>query len=133
MTDRISQELALLRSHYQEVEYFEEGQWVMIRNYLVPSELQWNKEKVDVCFQIPTGYPGCPPYGFYVPSNLLFEDSPPKNNYNLNPPVRPPFEHTWGFFSWINDSTWRATADLVSCSNLTNFVRTFADRLKQGA
>ena len=132
MTDRILQELTLLRSYYPEVEYVKTGQWVMIRNYFLPSEPQWNKEKMDVCFQIPTGYPGCPPYGFCVPSDLRLEDKPPQNNYKMNAPVKPPFENTWGFFSWSTDSTWRVTADLVTWNNLTNFVRTFASRFKQG-
>lgn len=132
MTKRIEQELSLLSSYYPAVEYVEEGQWFLIRDYVLPCAPTWNKEKMDVCFQVLTGYPGSPPYGFYVPSDLKYEGSPPQNNYKSTPPAIPPFEGSWGFFSWSHDSTWRATADMKAGSNLTNFARTFAGRLKQG-
>ena len=70
MTERIQQELLLLRSYYHQLEYVDVGHWVLIGNYTLPSDSQWNRDKVDICFQIPAAYPGAPPYGFYVPSDI---------------------------------------------------------------
>ena len=132
MMERIQQELTLLRNYYPEVEYVEAGQWILIRDYVLPSNPPWSKVKMEVCFQIPVAYPGAPPYGFYVPSDLKCGENPPQNNYKADPPAKPPFEGSWGLFSWSVSEPWRATADLKTGANLTNFVRTFADRLAQG-
>ena len=132
MQERGKQELALLRSYFPGTEYVEGGQWVRVPDYPLPVDPPWNKQRMDVCFQIPPAYPGAPPYGFYVPADLRCGDSPPHNGYKTNLPAKPPFDGDWGFFSWSTDGPWRATADLRTGSNLTNFVQTFADRLRQG-
>lgn len=132
MNERIEKELALLRLFYREVEYIENGQWVLIKNYPLPPGLLWDCLTTDVCFQIMTSYPGASPYGFYVPAGIKYGDSSPRNNYTEPASNRPPFAGTWGFFSWQQDSGWFPTADLQAGSNLLNFVRTFKDRFIEG-
>lgn len=130
MQERIDQEMALLRSRFHEVEYKQEGQWVHISSYHLPEG--WNYRTTDVAFQIPQGYPGAPPYGFYVLSGLLFQGVRP-DNYNEPAPTQPPFPGTWGMFSWApGDGQWRPTVDLSTGSNLLNWVMGFADRFRQG-
>ena len=130
MQERIDKELALLRSRFPEVEYKQEGQWVCIPSYPLPEG--WNYRTTDVAFQIPQGYPGAPPYGFYTLSGLLFQKARP-DNYNEPAPAQPPFPGPWGMFSWSPVAgQWRPAADLSTGSNLLNWSIGFADRFRLG-
>jgi hypothetical protein len=130
MEERIDKELALLRSRFPEVEYKQEGQWFRIPSYPLPEG--WNRSATDVAFQIPQGYPGAQPYGFYVLSGLLFQEARP-DNYTEPAPAQPPFPGPWGMFSWSPvPGQWRATADLSTGSNLLNWAMGFADRFRLG-
>jgi hypothetical protein len=130
MQARIEQELGLLRRHFPNLEYLEEGHWIKIPSYSMPPG--WNKVAVDVIFQVAIGYPGTPPYGFYVGAGLRFKGQG-LNNYTEPAGKQPPFEGTWGFFSWAPaDGEWRATADLSSGCNLLNWVLGFSARFNEG-
>lgn len=130
MEERIKKELELLRQRYHELEYKEEGRWVRISSYPLPEG--WNRSSTEVVFQIPAGYPGTPPYGIYIPSGILFNQARP-DSYSEPAPTQPPFPGTWGIFSWQPaDGQWRATANLVTGSNLLNWVTGFADRFREG-
>jgi hypothetical protein len=131
MNDRIKEELELLRRSYSNIEYSDVGQWVKISDYPIPAGGLWNRQTTDACFQIPLGYPVTPPYGFYVTSGILCGGNPP-NSYQEPAQNSPPFQGTWGFFSWQQDSSWLPKADLRTGSNLLNFVKTFRDRFMEG-
>ena len=131
MSERIQKELALLRVSYPEARYEENGQWICIHEYPIPQDHSWNRESTDVCFQVPQGYPASPPYGFLVPSGIRCEDQIPES-YTEPPQNKPPFPGDWGFFSWSHNGSWSPKGDLVSGSNLADFVRTFKDRFLQG-
>lgn len=132
MNNRIEKELALLRSFYNKVTYTEEGRWVLIEDYQLTHELPWNRQKTNICFQIPVAYPGAPPYGFYVPSGILHENKVPKS-YQEPAKNKPPFPpERWGFFSWAKKSEWKPTDDPQTGSNLLNFVISFKDRFLEG-
>lgn len=130
MKNRIQKELDLLRQRYRNLEYIEEGRWIRIPDY--PLCKGWNRTSTDVAVQIGVGHPGAAPYGIHTPSGLLHEGSRP-DNYTDPATNRPPFSGQWAFFSWSpKDGQWRATADLVSGSNLLNWVMSFSDRFKEG-
>lgn len=130
MRERIEQELALLRQRYPDLEYREDGRWVRVPSYRLPAG--WNRASTDVAFQIPTGFPGTPPYGIYVPAGLTF-NSAGLANYTEPAASQPPFGGTWGLFSWTTlDGQWRATADLIDGYTLLNWVTGFADRFREG-
>ena len=130
MEERIEKELELLRQRYPDLEYKEEGRWVRIPSY--PLREGWNRSSTEVVFQIPVGYPGTPPYGIYAPSARLFNKTRP-DDYSEAATTQPPFPGTWGIFSWQPaDGQWRATTDLVTGSNLFNWVTGFADRFREG-
>lgn len=131
MTDRIAQELELLKKDYPNLEFREEGQWVLLPEYTLATDL-WNKAVLPVCFQIPPAYPGEPPYGFCVQTDLVTKGAGEKPANAYAEPANTPFEGTWGKFSWQQDNSWHPTADLKSGSNLLDFVRTFQDRFKEG-
>ena len=130
MDERIEQELALLRRHYEQVEYVAEGRWVRI--WPVTTGLGWSENPVAAAFQIPTGFPGAPPYGFYVPVGLVHNGKEPQS-YQAKAQSQPPFEGEWAMFSWAHDGSWRATSDLITGSNLFNWSRSFRDRFAEGS
>jgi len=128
MNERISQELDMLRLCYPDLEYREDGQWVRIPHYVLPSGL-WNGEEVEVCFQIPLQYPGQAPYGFYARPKLRLKDGSLPNNYSF--PVATPFGTGWGKLSW-QLNPWQPADEPARGSNLLNFVRSFSDRFREG-
>jgi hypothetical protein len=132
MDERIKAEIELLRRRYPDVEYIDNGQGVRIKNYPIPPNLGWNRQATDVCFEIPSGYPGVPPYGFYVPAGILVNGAKP-DSFTEPSQKKPPFEGTWAQFSWAVDSPgWFPKADVQAGSNLLNFVMTFRDRFLGG-
>ncbi len=132
MKERIEKELALLRRFYPDLEYREDGHWIRIPRYQVPGGT-WNHDEVSVSFQIPApGYPGQAPYAFYVSPGLRLKETDQKPNNYEEPAAGVPFDRVWGKFSWTQEN-WRATGDVVSGSNLFNFVSSFRDRLNEGA
>jgi hypothetical protein len=129
MSERIAQELAMLRTCWPDLEYLEAGHWVQIPEYPVPDGL-WKIEVVEVCFQIPEQLPGQAPYGFHVrPGLLLREGDAPPANYTH--PVETPFGEGWGRFSW-SPREWKPAADPTAGSNMVDFAWSFAERLRQG-
>jgi hypothetical protein len=128
LEERIQKELDLLRTRY-DVAFSEEGRWGRISAYPLPPG--WNRSSTDVVFQIPVGYPGTPAYGIYVPVGIAFNGQTPES-YQEPAPSQPPFGEQWGIFSWQPDGEWRATADIVSGSNLMNWVIGFAARFREG-
>lgn len=131
MEVRIERELKLLREYYPDLEYCEnERRWVLIPDYELPPG--WNRDTTDVAFEIKTGYPTSQPYGIYVPAGLQYGGNSP-NNMTASPDPTPPFEGTWWLLSWQPaPGEWSPTADLVTGSNLLNWVRGFRVRFEQG-
>ena len=131
MQERIKAELALIQQALPDVDYRDEDRWVRVPSYPLPKG--WNRTATDVAFQVGEGYPGTPPYGFYVPSGIQFHGVNP-DDYTEPAANQPPFGGTWGFFSWAPvDGLWQSTADAHRGSNLLHWVRGFADRFKEGA
>lgn len=129
-TNRIEQELALLRTRYGHLEYQGDGQWVRLPGYQLPTG--WSPEVLDVVFQIPVGFPGTPPYGIYVASGLTFGACVP-NNYAEPAPSQPPFGGTWGILSWAPvEGGWHVTSDPSTGSNLLNWALGIAERFREG-
>lgn len=128
MSDRIRQELEMLRTCYFNLEYCEEGHWVRIPRYAAPEGI-WNVSEMEICFQIPKQLPGQAPYGVYVRPKLLLGVGGSPDNYTY--PATTPFGDGWGKFSWQLEP-WRPTSDPRTGSNMVNFVRSFAGRLRQG-
>jgi hypothetical protein len=130
MKERIDKELALLQQQYEKLEYREDGQWVRIPAYPLPAG--WSLQTADVVFQIPTAFPGAPPYGFYVLAGLQFNGQKP-NSYTEPASTQPPFAGSWGLFSWSIEG-YRPTAqpDLVRGYTLVAWAKGFANRFQEG-
>jgi len=129
VTDRLQRDLELVRGRYPELQFREEGQWVFLPEYVVSHG--WKQKKYAVCFQIRAGYPDISPYGINVSPPPEREDGAQVQSYVSNPEPAPPFEGSWGRFSWEIEG-WRATPDLVSGSTLLNYVESIRKRFEEG-
>ena len=134
LQDRMRAEMDLLRRFYPDAEWHPSapgGGWVKIPSYSFPAPI-WNRQSDTLCFEVPIGYPGQAPYGFHVGAGLRLHGSGAMPQA-YQEGVTTPFPGSWGKFSWSDDGTWRPAGDVSSGSNLANFVRTFADRLREAA
>jgi hypothetical protein len=129
MNARIAAELELLRRHYDHAEHAEVGglHWFRVGPIRTPEH--WSPNAVTAAFSVTQGHPGAQPYGFYVPVELTFKGTPPSEH---SAPHQPPFPGKWRFLSW-NPEGWQPTADLATGANLWGWVRSFVQRLREGA
>jgi hypothetical protein len=129
MTERIEQELALLRSVYPNLEWRGDALWVRIPEFAVPPG-SWKQAVVEVAFRMPPGLPGEAPYAFFVRPGLEPVSPSTIENY-LYPVSSPCFGDDWGQLSWAPEA-WAPHAEITRGSNMLNFARSFADRLREG-
>ena len=130
MTERLGRDVALLRGRYPDAQFREEGLWIFLPRYVVPSG--WKRKEYAISFQIRPGYPDISPYGINVSPPPEREDDAPLTNYVQGPDPKPPFDGNWGRFSWeIPD--WKAMPDIVSGSTLVNYVESIRHRFAEGA
>lgn len=127
--ERIRQELLMLRNAWPDLEYTADGHWVKIPRYW-SGEGIWQISEPEVCFQIPASLPGQAPYGFYVRPHMMLCGGSLPQNYTY-PADATPFGPGWGKFSWQLEP-WQPHADPIQGSNMLNFVRSFAARLREG-
>ena len=130
MTERIDQELELLRSVFPNLEYSREGHWVRLPQYRMPSDCGWHTTEVAVAFQFPAAYPGQKPYGFHVsPVPVLANGGTVQNATGS---AEPPWAGPWLKFSW-DVPEWMPAEEVRLGSNILDFTLTFVERLRQGA
>ena len=129
MDQRLLEELALIREWFPTVEFREAGRWFLVSAYPLPSG--WSRESTDVAFQANELHPAAPPYGFYVPTGLLYHGEVPEN-YTEPAKHSPPYEGSWGVFSWASETEWLPRAPADKGSNLLDWVRSFRARFEEG-
>lgn len=126
-TERLEEELALLRTAYPDLDYrlVQTTYWVRIPSYPVPKG--WSHDEVKVAFQIPS-QAGQAPYAFWVRPALLLADGSSPGNYT--PTATTPWGEDFAQFSW-SPLEWIPKADICAGANMLNFARSFMDRLKE--
>ena len=132
MTERLKQELALLKTVFPDIELHEvENGWFRIPRFQVLCG-GWKQTEVAVCFQVSAGYPGDAPYAFWVspPLRQASNDAPPTTTTRSRRPRR--FSAPGAKFSWTHEAGWKPGADPATGSNFLQFVRTFRDRFREG-
>jgi hypothetical protein len=125
VSDRIQQELDLLRAVFPELEWRPDAFWARIPVYPVPGDV-WQPAVVEVAFRIPPTA-GEQPYAFFVRPGL----QAPAQITNYTYPASTCFGDDWGQFSWAPE-VWCPHAEITRGSNMLHFVRSFADRLREG-
>lgn len=129
MNERIEQELALLMTVYQDLEWHPDTLWVRMPVYILPVGV-WRLSQVELAFQMPQDLPGQQPYGFWVRPNLEPAGGGAPTNYTY--PVSIALGEGWGQFSW-SPAAWQPQVEIAAGSNMLDFVRSIADRLREGA
>jgi hypothetical protein len=109
------------------------GSWFLLPEYRVAADKGWCRTTMPIAFQAQPNHPATAPYGFYVPAGITCNGARP-NNYTEPCAPAPPFDGSWGMFSWsISDAgLWIPKTDLVSGANLLSAARSFADRFLEG-
>jgi hypothetical protein len=129
-THRIALEIAMLRQCFPDLEIDATSTWVRIPAYKLTEG--WSPSIAPLSFQIPSGYPGAPPYGFYLPAGVRHRGRVP-GNYTEPAAQSPPFGGSWGFFSWTWETRWCPAAEVTRGPNLVNWALGFHQRLAEGA
>jgi hypothetical protein len=129
MTERLQRDLDLVRARYPEMQFREDGQWIFLPRY--PIATGWEHAAYAICFQIRAGYPDISPYGINVSPPPRGAGGQVPQSYVDTPDPKPPFDGSWGRFSWEIDG-WKATPDLVSGSILLNYVESIRKRFEEG-
>ena len=129
MSDRTADEVSLLIAAYPAMEWRPQDRWARIPTYRAPVAL-WTLESFEVAFQLPAQLPGQAPYGFWVRPGLQLLAGGTVNNYSY--PVTTPFGAGWGQFSWAPE-IWQPGQTVRSGTNMLDFVKSFAARLREGA
>lgn len=127
MDARIAEELGLLRERWANLDYREQGRWVLLPGYSLPDTCV--QDESDVAFQIKAGHPGDGPYAFYVkrPIDLQGDGSFQKTTDASDPP----FSGEWLKFSWRPEN-WRPAGNPREGSNLYDWAVSFWNRLSEG-
>lgn len=126
MIDRVREELALVRSRYPDLEFREDDFWARIPSYALPEG--WGRAAAELAFQVPRDLFGQQPYGFWVRPPLQVPGGGAPTN--TSGPVATGFGDGWQQFSWAPDG-WKPGPEPLKGSNLLDFVRSFAQRLKE--
>jgi hypothetical protein len=134
MRPRIERELQLLRQVYSVIEHAEAGgeDWFKIGDYPLPAGWRLGDSpitEVPVAFKLSAGYPITEPYGFLAPERINFGGVAPNNTC---PAASAGFAGSWVQFSWAPEGTWAPNSEIHLGSNLLSWVRSFAQRLKEG-
>jgi hypothetical protein len=131
-TERINEELDLLRSAYPDLEYrlVAEVHWVRIPAYSVPVGWVFGGDEVkeaEIAFQIPA-QAGQAPYAFYVRPPVRLASGEAPGNYTET--AATPWGDDFAQFSWSANEPWVPKVDIRAGANMLNFARSFTDRLR---
>lgn len=125
----MSEEVALMRTRFPDLEYVEAGHWVRIPVFRLPDG--WGRNEIPLVFQFPaSNFPQAPFYGFYVPSGLRFRTTVPKN-FTDPAAAAPPFARAWAFFSG-NPDPWNPSLQIEKGSNGLTWLHSIYARFQEG-
>ena len=87
-------------------------------------------EAAELSFKGRAAYPTGEPYAFLLPGGINFNGQTPAN---ASPGSGVPFPGDWMQFSWSPEAGWNPAANAEDGSNLLAWIRSFSQRLKEGA
>ena len=126
MIDRVRAEVELVRSRYPMLEFREDDFWARIADYPLPEA--WGRPSTELAFQVPRDIFGQQPYGFWIRPPLVAPGGGPPTN--TSGPVATGFGEGFQQFSWAPE-IWKPGVEPRNGSNLLDFVRSFAQRLRE--
>jgi hypothetical protein len=126
VNDWAVQELQLLHRCWPNLVHAPDTHWCLLAGYAVPPG--WDRQHVDLAFQLPAALPGQEPYGFLVRDGLTLAAGRAPTNYTY-PAETTPWGGTWGKFSWCL-APWAPGWQPGSGISMVDFVRSIAARLQ---
>ncbi|MGQ0791476.1 MAG: E2/UBC family protein [Nitrosopumilaceae archaeon] len=124
MIERRLQEIKLLQKKYGDLEYGQNGEWVLFKK--LPLPLGWNKTETELLIIVPAGYPSTPPDNFFVPVGFKLANGNPINAYTES---HPHLDRSWGQFSYHIDGEWKPGKEILDGDNLLTFMIKVEQRL----
>ncbi len=119
MLERLQREFELVQTEYGDVEIGPNLDWVLIKEWLLPTG--WNKTATQVLVLIPPGYPITPPDNFYTDNELRLASGGQPGNSSPNIPH---LGKSWLQFSYhVEPEDWKPHADLLKGHNLFTFLK----------
>lgn len=126
--ERWEKELLLLRRKYASVDHGGNMDWVLFKEFSLPS--CWHLRQIDVLVIIPPGYPTAPPDNFYVRGGLHLAGGGSVSNYSEG--QQTVLGSGWGQFSFhVHD--WSPAPIPEDGDNLLTFMLGVERRLQEGA
>ena len=128
MPDWVTDELALLRTIWPELQFIEDGNWVLRPGYTIPEG--WDRQKADIAIRIPAQLPGEQPYAFWVRGGLALSNGGQVGAYAC-PSEAVPFApaEPWGKFSWAPE-VWAPGAKPGEGTGMIHFAISIRQRLE---
>jgi hypothetical protein len=126
MQEWIEHSLATLRSRWPDLVHVAEGNWIIIKNYLLP--IGWGRQSAEIAFQIPAGFPGERPYAFWVRDGLRLANGDKPSNSEYSSDV--PRDGQWLKFSWELEN-WQPGSVPGEGMGMLHFAHSFKHRLAE--
>ncbi len=126
MTERVKEEIELLRNKYSALQADEQLRWILIPDFPLPAD-RYKKERTKLLLALPVGYPQTAPDNFFVDGDLQLKNDggiPAFNVGSQSSSGPAPLPGNWGWFSWHpHPNGWRPAATIESGDNLLTFIR----------
>lgn len=127
MLERRLKEIDLLRERYGELEYGPNVEWVIFKDFGLPSG--WNRGSIRLLVIVPPGYPMTPPDNFYVEPGLKLSSGAGTASYS-EPVLQ--LGQNWAQFSYhVEAGDWKASGDILAGHNLLTFMIGVERRLSE--
>lgn len=126
MSEWVADQLALLRAKWPDLVYAESEYWVLLPGWHLPDG--WSERTADLACRIPPNRDQAP-YAFCINAAAPTFNGQTPTNWGAVTGV--PFPGQWSQFSWAPDNWW--SNGNGRGPNMLTFVRSFADRLAEGA
>ena len=125
MSERVADEIELVRTRHPKLQHGTGRDWVLIPDYQLPPG-RYNRSATTLLFLIPAGYPITAIDNFFVETGLRFGNGqtgiPAYNEGSTPGSGAPPIPGNWGWFSW-HPNTWRPAATIEGGDNLLTYLR----------
>jgi len=131
MSERIVEEIKLLKQKYSNLQNGQNNDWVMIPDF--PLVDGYDRKTTRLLILIPVAYPNTAPDNFYVDKGLRLSNGAKPSSYNEETGV--PVTGEWGCYSWHQDKeiadSWNPNAQIDKGDNLLTFVKSINIRLRE--
>jgi hypothetical protein len=124
MTERLIQEITLLRERFTDLVHGLRGEWILVPEHPL-LEGRFNRKRTPLLVALPTEYPSIAPDDFFVHGQLRLADGSMPPGLNQGPQSSAgasPLGGDWAWFSW-HPVRWQPAGEVRTGDNLLTFLR----------